>query len=341
MATTVLRMFLQFLSSSDKTRSVYKDYIYHLGELIDLYRKKHCDSEMTMRCEEHLRGLDRMADEVVSQPKHPEALKLAHSIYLEFASQDLSRTIYALNYFSKSQLYVKKSDIPDEFQNPGFMSEFVCLSQLFEKVGAETVKNLGIKVTKSAEPRHKVNDIISVNLDHTTSQFEIGGTVMHDEVSPGTRLVLEWEGGSLFVQEKDSNRKNHGSIKVKQRHFMKSDEMLMIGDCVLKVVGLTSDRLEISLDSQTKVLSPTDKLTIGRSPTCNFSLQDSSVSKQHCKVFWVREGWVIEDLGSTNGVWLCLHTQSSLNRNEPSALRPIRLDDCLSFSSWQFKLIEI
>lgn len=47
----------------------------------------------------------------------------------------------------------------------------------------------------------------------------------------------------------------------------------------------------------------TDELTIGRSPGCHITLDDTYVSQVHARVF-MRDGKVmIEDLGSTNGTY--------------------------------------
>jgi FHA domain len=41
---------------------------------------------------------------------------------------------------------------------------------------------------------------------------------------------------------------------------------------------------------------------IGRMPGCDVQLDDPSVSRRHARISRANSGWLIEDLGSTNGV---------------------------------------
>ena len=45
-----------------------------------------------------------------------------------------------------------------------------------------------------------------------------------------------------------------------------------------------------------------DSATLGRLPECEVTLDDPSVSRRHAKVSRKASGWVVEDLGSTNGL---------------------------------------
>ncbi len=45
-------------------------------------------------------------------------------------------------------------------------------------------------------------------------------------------------------------------------------------------------------------------LSIGRDLTCDLSINEESVSRQHCKLFYERGAWNIMDLGSTNGTYV-------------------------------------
>ena len=46
------------------------------------------------------------------------------------------------------------------------------------------------------------------------------------------------------------------------------------------------------------------EIIIGRDPTCDYTLEDSTVSAQHSRLTFRRGQWWIEDLRSTNGTYL-------------------------------------
>jgi HD-GYP domain-containing protein (c-di-GMP phosphodiesterase class II) len=48
----------------------------------------------------------------------------------------------------------------------------------------------------------------------------------------------------------------------------------------------------------------TERLRVGRLATCEVALDDTSVSRVHAEVLDDRRGWVVRDLGSTNGTFL-------------------------------------
>jgi pSer/pThr/pTyr-binding forkhead associated (FHA) protein len=45
-------------------------------------------------------------------------------------------------------------------------------------------------------------------------------------------------------------------------------------------------------------------LQVGRLPNFEVALDDGSVSRQHAEVAFTSKGWVVRDLGSTNGTFL-------------------------------------
>ena len=53
-----------------------------------------------------------------------------------------------------------------------------------------------------------------------------------------------------------------------------------------------------------KTFSLNDELTIGRAPDCTLVLDDSYVSQKHARIYARGDGFIVEDLGSTNGTYL-------------------------------------
>ncbi len=47
-----------------------------------------------------------------------------------------------------------------------------------------------------------------------------------------------------------------------------------------------------------------DELTVGRAEKCDLILDDAYVSQMHARIFSRGEGFVVEDMGSTNGTYL-------------------------------------
>lgn len=61
--------------------------------------------------------------------------------------------------------------------------------------------------------------------------------------------------------------------------------------------------------------------TIGRAPTCDIVLDDTYVSQVHARLLPAPDGWVVEDLLSTNGTYV--------NRAKVTAPIPLRAGDRL------------
>jgi hypothetical protein len=46
------------------------------------------------------------------------------------------------------------------------------------------------------------------------------------------------------------------------------------------------------------------EVTVGREPTCDFVLDDRTISSKHARLVFRQNQWWLEDLGSTNGTFL-------------------------------------
>ena len=70
------------------------------------------------------------------------------------------------------------------------------------------------------------------------------------------------------------------------------------------------------------------RFTIGRDAGCDLVLADPSVSRWHAALKRCASGWLLDDLGSTNGTWL-----NGWRVREPVPIRP---DDQVSFGAMTF-----
>ena len=57
-------------------------------------------------------------------------------------------------------------------------------------------------------------------------------------------------------------------------------------------------------DQETEHTFSGGEVLIGRSTTCNMSVQNDTVSSQHARLFFNQSQWWLEDLNSTNGTFL-------------------------------------
>jgi hypothetical protein len=72
-----------------------------------------------------------------------------------------------------------------------------------------------------------------------------------------------------------------------------------------------------------------DRLTIGRTPECDFVLTDPTVSRHHAELWRRGDGWLLVDLDSTNGTRL-----NGWRLTEPVPIRP---GDYVAFARARFR----
>jgi hypothetical protein len=77
---------------------------------------------------------------------------------------------------------------------------------------------------------------------------------------------------------------------------------------------------------------PQIRFTIGREDACDMTLADRTVSRWHASLEREAGGWVLADLGSTNG--------TRLNGWRVSSPSPVRAGDLVSFGAVTFVLTE-
>ena len=56
--------------------------------------------------------------------------------------------------------------------------------------------------------------------------------------------------------------------------------------------------------AQTVIPLGTAQVTLGRAPDSTLVIDDDYASSRHARLYPGEEGWIVEDLGSTNGTWI-------------------------------------
>ncbi len=76
-----------------------------------------------------------------------------------------------------------------------------------------------------------------------------------------------------------------------------------------------------------QVFDVTDTVTIGRAAECEIELPDPTVSRHHARLEWTYPGWVLRDLGSSNGTQVNgeLITEELLSDNDLVQLGNVQL----------------
>src|SRR5215472_5500590 len=77
---------------------------------------------------------------------------------------------------------------------------------------------------------------------------------------------------------------------------------------------------------------PDRRFTIGRAPSCDFTVADLSVSRWHARLHHEEGNWLLSDLGSTNG--------TRLNGWRVTSAVPVQAGDSVSFGSVAYVIID-
>jgi len=56
--------------------------------------------------------------------------------------------------------------------------------------------------------------------------------------------------------------------------------------------------------AQTVIPLGTTQITLGRAPDSTLVIDDDYASSRHARLYPSDDGWIVEDLGSTNGTWI-------------------------------------
>ncbi len=83
----------------------------------------------------------------------------------------------------------------------------------------------------------------------------------------------------------------------------------------IPAITLTATQNSKQLD---KMKSNFPQIFIGRDPSCEFYLNNPTISSKHCKIYYHHDQWWIEDLKSSNGTIL---------NNQPVAIPTVLTDN--------------
>jgi pSer/pThr/pTyr-binding forkhead associated (FHA) protein len=73
--------------------------------------------------------------------------------------------------------------------------------------------------------------------------------------------------------------------------------------------------------------------SIGRSNENDIVLSDTFVSAEHARLYWSGRGWVVEDLGSTNG--------TRVNGKPVRRAMPVKIGDTVEFGRVKARLVPL
>jgi pSer/pThr/pTyr-binding forkhead associated (FHA) protein len=102
-----------------------------------------------------------------------------------------------------------------------------------------------------------------------------------------------------------TDKRDIDSLQQEESEYLRTQEIAgdsFIGEIPTKQHGLLyfidsgEDRKQIELEEGEAI--------IGRSPQCDIQLEVGNVSRQHARIIFRNEEYQIEDLGSTNGVYV-------------------------------------
>jgi hypothetical protein len=97
-----------------------------------------------------------------------------------------------------------------------------------------------------------------------------------------------------------------------------------VGGAVEQAHARRAPRVLLSVGDR-RLLVPPKGATIGRSRDCEIVLDDVGISRRHAEIRPGRQGWTIEDLGSTNGV--------TINGREVRGVEPLQPGDRVELGS--------
>ncbi|HST55633.1 MAG TPA: DUF3662 and FHA domain-containing protein [Solirubrobacteraceae bacterium] len=158
----------------------------------------------------------------------------------------------------------------------------------YEGVEQEVIDELGAHLLEHARREELVLVSKPVIVFHTDEQLALG------EFGIQAKLVRGEDQDDEDQSQADEQPGEHGRTMI-------YSTSARVGGAVEQARVQRGARALLSVGGR-RLLVPPRGAVVGRSRECDVVLDDSGVSRQHAEVRPEAEGWVVEDLGSTNGV---------------------------------------
>jgi len=314
---------LQCIANSPLNPETFRKYIEQVeGELRILKVQFNTNVD---ECFHLLRTLEGMTEEICRTKGHQEGMKLIHQIILILDQEKSAYIIDLLKAFPLNNLYVKAEDIRDCPIIGPIEDGFVSLD------GIGLKGRFCLRVLK--DPDEPSNENLEIHMD-TPRCFELSRTR-----EPSGKLVFTNIGMNQFeVEEVGRAGVTLGFIKKNRPYKIQEGDMVLMGDHTLKVISLDPQTLNMTIDGNAKAVTAGQVFSIGRDPSNVYPLDNPKLSKKHCKIYYNDQDWIIQDLGSTNGIWLAFHTIKTLGTQANSIRRVVENGDVLSFQRVTYRL---
>jgi hypothetical protein len=337
--TSAIRNLKLYLQTGDCSTDTYRRYISLIGRVLETICNPRNSSVKTAK--EQLLGLSQVPTTDLTQAARSVAIQELEKLELSLLEDESVRYLSLIEKVPIDRLFLHKSEAISLFQcqNKDSLSEYVSITEVL-KSNEDRIRTT-LVVVRSIDERFPANTFFELPLSDHHSTVKLGRKLFNASQDK-ERLLITWAGRRLTAKEKESQGRTSCSVKV-QSHELTQDSILILANTTLIVKAVTEHELQysVSFNSQTTdlALQASQTAVIGRDPSCSTVVHDATLSRQHCKITREGQAWVIQDLNSTNGVWRCLHTRSTLAANEASEEVEVKEDDLLSFNKVQFKVV--
>ena len=183
------------------------------------------------------------------------------------------------------------------------------------EIGRRLVKEIDANRSVDSKNRRVVPNHFLVHL--SPADLEALKSVRRDLLAELVEAVKEYA--------EDEGYHLKGSVSV----AIDADDSLKVGrikvSCEIRATGTTAVTAAVILPDDRRLTLGSETLVIGRSADNAIVFDDPNVSRRHAEISAVGGGWVVKDLGSTNG--------TKVNGTIIAGERALRDGDIVSFAS--------